>query len=144
MGRANMSILPRKIVKDPTRPMNGKVKKKKKKKKKRRIAQVAAALLAHRAPVTTELGIIPMGTANDFATGLGIPTDPWEALQLTLSSPAQPIDVGMVNDEVGGPSAPFLQAMPILHSLWPPPPPPPQPAAFLTRKACRPVVWLNS
>ncbi|KAK9868764.1 hypothetical protein WJX84_009994 [Apatococcus fuscideae] len=64
------------------------------------VNQVAAALLAHRAPVTTELGIIPMGTANDFATGLGIPTDPWEALQLTLSSPAQPIDVGMVNDEV--------------------------------------------
>ena len=61
---------------------------------------MAAALLAHDAPVTTELGIIPMGTANDFATGLGVPADPWEALQLALSTPAQPIDVGIVNEQV--------------------------------------------
>ncbi|KAK9822314.1 hypothetical protein WJX74_006531 [Apatococcus lobatus] len=64
------------------------------------VNQIAAALLAHDAPVTTELGIIPMGTANDFATGLGIPTDPWEALQLALCTPAQPIDVGIVNEQV--------------------------------------------
>ena len=56
--------------------------------------------MAHNAPVTTELGIVPMGTANDFATGLGVPADPWEALQLALCTPAQPIDVGIVNEQV--------------------------------------------
>ena len=46
------------------------------------------------------LGIVPMGTANDFATGLGIPEDPWEAMQLAIHDTARPIDVGTVNDEV--------------------------------------------
>ena len=41
-----------------------------------------------------------MGTANDFATGLGIPEDPWEAMQLAAHDTARPIDIGTVNDEV--------------------------------------------
>lgn len=77
--------------------------------------QVAAALLAHDAPPMTEVGIIPMGTANDFATGLGIPADPWEALQLALCTPAQPIDVGIVNEQVRS-ADPYNFLQP--HPIW--------------------------
>ena len=46
------------------------------------------------------MAVVPMGTANDFATSLGLPEDPWEALQLCVLDTAHPIDVGQVNDKV--------------------------------------------
>ena len=52
------------------------------------------------APNDTCMAVIPMGTANDFATAAGIPTDPWEALELAVADTAYPIDVGLVNEEV--------------------------------------------
>ena len=62
--------------------------------------QLAGALIKADAPETTALAVIPMGTANDFATAAGIPEDPWEALQLAVHDTAHPVDVGLVNDEV--------------------------------------------
>jgi lipid kinase YegS len=44
------------------------------------------------------LGIVPLGTANDFATGCGIPRDPAKALALCMKGEAVPIDVGKAND----------------------------------------------
>lgn len=44
------------------------------------------------------LGIVPLGTANDFATGCGIPRDPTKALALCMKAEAVPIDVGKAND----------------------------------------------
>jgi lipid kinase YegS len=44
------------------------------------------------------LGIVPLGTANDFATGCGIPRDPAKALALCMKGKAVPIDVGKAND----------------------------------------------
>src|SRR5438045_7868544 len=44
------------------------------------------------------LGIVPLGTANDFATGCGIPHDPAKALALCMRGEAVPIDVGKAND----------------------------------------------
>ena len=44
------------------------------------------------------LGIVPLGTANDFATGCGIPGDPAKALALCMKGEAVPIDVGKAND----------------------------------------------
>jgi lipid kinase YegS len=44
------------------------------------------------------LGVVPLGTANDFATGCGIPRDPEEALALCLKGQALPIDVGKANE----------------------------------------------
>ena len=44
------------------------------------------------------LGIVPLGTANDFATGCGIPRDSAEALALCMKGEAVPIDVGKAND----------------------------------------------
>lgn len=44
------------------------------------------------------LGIVPLGTANDFATGCGIPPEPEKALALCMDGDALPIDVGKAND----------------------------------------------
>jgi lipid kinase YegS len=44
------------------------------------------------------LGIVPLGTANDFAAGCGIPRDPEEALALCIEGEAAPIDIGKANE----------------------------------------------
>jgi lipid kinase YegS len=44
------------------------------------------------------LGIVPLGTANDFAAGCGIPPDPHEALTLCMQGHASPIDIGKANE----------------------------------------------
>jgi lipid kinase YegS len=44
------------------------------------------------------LGIVPLGTANDFATGCGIPREPAKALALCMKGEGVPIDVGKAND----------------------------------------------
>jgi lipid kinase YegS len=44
------------------------------------------------------LGIVPLGTANDFAAGCGIPRDPAKALALCIKGEAVPIDVGKANE----------------------------------------------
>jgi hypothetical protein len=41
---------------------------------------------------------VPLGTANDFATGCGIPRDPAKALALCIRGEAVPIDLGKAND----------------------------------------------
>ena len=62
--------------------------------------QVASALIKLNAPKSLAMAVIPMGTANDFASSIGLPEDPWEALQLCTMDTAQSIDVGIVNDKV--------------------------------------------
>ncbi len=58
---------------------------------------VAAAIEEDPSPACS-FGVIPLGTANDFATGLGLPTDdPAAALDLCVSGPARPIDLGFAN-----------------------------------------------
>ncbi len=44
------------------------------------------------------LGVVPLGTANDFAAGCGIPHDPEEALALCMEGEAAPIDIGKANE----------------------------------------------
>ncbi len=44
------------------------------------------------------LGVVPLGTANDFAKGCGIPLDPDEALALCMEGTAAPVDVGKANE----------------------------------------------
>jgi len=45
------------------------------------------------------LGIVPLGSGNDFANILGIPEDPGEALQSALNGQPHILDVGSVCDE---------------------------------------------
>jgi lipid kinase YegS len=44
------------------------------------------------------LGVVPLGTANDFATGCGIPHDPEQALALCIEGTEVAIDVGKANE----------------------------------------------
>ena len=55
-----------------------------------------ATTLAHRdesADALPSLGLLPLGTANDFARAAGIPDAPEAALRLLLQAPATPIDL---------------------------------------------------
>lgn len=59
------------------------------------LSEVAAAL-AHRdetADALPSLGLLPLGTANDFASAAGIPSEPDAALRLVRDSVAAPIDL---------------------------------------------------
>ncbi len=47
------------------------------------------------------LGIVPLGSGNDFAHILGIPADPGEALLSSVNGQAHSLDVGSVRDESG-------------------------------------------
>ncbi|MFU2316348.1 lipid kinase YegS [Rahnella sp. PCH160] len=62
------------------------------------INEVAGALaqFGEKAPV---LGIIPLGTANDFATACNIPLAPEQALQLAVKGRVVDIDLAKVNDQ---------------------------------------------
>ncbi|WP_081194194.1 lipid kinase YegS [Halomonas sp. BC1] len=52
----------------------------------------------HRPP----LGIVPLGSANDFATSVGLPLEPGPALQAAVSLAAAPIDVIRMTAEASG------------------------------------------
>jgi diacylglycerol kinase (ATP) len=44
------------------------------------------------------LGIVPLGTGNDFATAIGVPAEPEAAVDALLRGTVTAIDVGRVND----------------------------------------------
>jgi diacylglycerol kinase (ATP) len=47
------------------------------------------------------LGIVPLGSGNDFAYAVGAPNDPAKALSQALSGTPRKIDVGLVEDNLG-------------------------------------------
>ncbi len=63
-----------------------------------------ATTLAHReepADALPSLGLVPMGTANDFATAVGIPDEALPALHLVREAGAVPIDLLRIDAEDG-------------------------------------------
>ncbi|MBP2000280.1 YegS/Rv2252/BmrU family lipid kinase [Paenibacillus shirakamiensis] len=46
------------------------------------------------------LGIIPLGTVNDFARALHIPLDPGEAVRNIASTHTKSVDIGQLNDQL--------------------------------------------
>ncbi|GHC18289.1 putative lipid kinase YegS-like protein [Kushneria pakistanensis] len=56
------------------------------------------ALMSIDAAIRPALGIIPMGTANDFATATEIPEPPLDALSLAVHGTPRAIDVARIND----------------------------------------------
>lgn len=44
-------------------------------------------------------GVIPLGTGNDFATALGLPSDITEAVEALLEGDAAAVDIGRMNDQ---------------------------------------------
>ena len=63
------------------------------------INEVATALVRSKAENVPALGILPLGTANDFATSAGIPESLDKALQLAIVGKAVPVDIVEVNDK---------------------------------------------
>ncbi|MCG1033855.1 lipid kinase YegS [Leclercia sp.] len=63
------------------------------------INEVATALIDLPATQRPALGILPLGTANDFATSAGIPEALDKALQLAIAGKATAVDIARVNDE---------------------------------------------
>lgn len=63
------------------------------------INEVATALVNCAGDNIPALGILPLGTANDFATSAGIPQALDKALQLAIVGKAVPVDMARVNDE---------------------------------------------
>lgn len=63
-----------------------------------------ATTLAHRdetADALPSLGLVPLGTANDFATAAGIPEGPLAALQLVRAVVAVPLDLLRIDADDG-------------------------------------------
>src|SRR5947199_3350330 len=59
---------------------------------------VLHGLAAAGLPERTALGVVPLGTANDYATSAGIPPgDPLAALELAATAAPQQIDLGRLN-----------------------------------------------
>ncbi len=46
-------------------------------------------------------GVVPIGSGNDFAFAMGVPTDPAEALALALKGKTSLVDIGLLTDENG-------------------------------------------
>ncbi len=63
------------------------------------INEVASALMALPESNRPSLGILPLGTANDFATSCSIPLQIDNALQLAVKGRAVAIDLAQVNDK---------------------------------------------
>jgi YegS/Rv2252/BmrU family lipid kinase len=45
-----------------------------------------------------KLGVVPIGSGNDFAFGAGVTLDPAEAMKRVFTGKPKPVDVGMVRD----------------------------------------------
>ena len=60
----------------------------------------AVAALSHRGELAdAELGLIPLGTGNDFARGADVPLDPEQAAEVVLAGTVRPVD--LVVDDAG-------------------------------------------
>ena len=65
------------------------------------IHEVINGLMKSRKEKLPILGIVPVGSGNDFAFSLGISTDPSKALDQSLSGEDQPIDIGYLKNSKG-------------------------------------------
>jgi lipid kinase YegS len=83
------------------------------------VNEIADAIAKMEKTDRPEVGILPLGTANDFATACRIPQTPFDALQLALNGSATPIDIVKANDRhfinaaTGGFGAQVTTATPI-------------------------------
>jgi lipid kinase YegS len=59
--------------------------------------EVVNGLLKAAPAAEIAVGVLPLGTANDFARGCGIPLAPYDALRLAASGSSVPIDVAEAN-----------------------------------------------
>jgi len=60
--------------------------------------EVVNGLMSTRVECPPALGVLPMGTANDFASGCGIPLETLAAMELAVEGVATAVDVGRANE----------------------------------------------
>jgi YegS/Rv2252/BmrU family lipid kinase len=65
------------------------------------IHEVVNGMMALPAERRPELGVVPVGSGNDFCFSLGVSMKPEESLQQALELPALPMDVGWLRDNLG-------------------------------------------
>jgi diacylglycerol kinase (ATP) len=65
------------------------------------VHEVVNGLMQVPAKKRPELGIVPLGSGNDFAHILGLPEDPLEALNCALQGSSHPLDVGLLKSGSG-------------------------------------------
>ncbi len=65
------------------------------------VHEVVNGLMQAPADQRPSLGVVPLGSGNDFAYGVGLPADPHAALRLALRGRPKAIDVFRVQDEHG-------------------------------------------
>ncbi|WP_110693776.1 lipid kinase YegS [Salinicola halophyticus] len=63
------------------------------------INEIVAGLMRQTPERRPALGLLPLGSANDFATGLNVPMAPRDALELALTGAIRQVDVGKLDDE---------------------------------------------
>jgi len=65
------------------------------------VHEVVNGLMQVEAEKRPALGVVPIGSGNDFAFASGIPTNPKEAMALALNGETTPVDLGLMTDENG-------------------------------------------
>jgi lipid kinase YegS len=60
--------------------------------------EVVDSILTNNLGRELDVAMLPLGTANDFATACQISSNPFEALQLAVTGSSFPVDVGCAND----------------------------------------------
>ncbi|WP_277810110.1 lipid kinase YegS [Chromohalobacter canadensis] len=63
------------------------------------VNEVVGGLMQLTQNVRPTLGILPLGSANDFARGLELPLDPFEALRVALEARSHNVDVGSLGGD---------------------------------------------
>ncbi|MDH4572747.1 lipid kinase YegS [Salinicola acroporae] len=63
------------------------------------INEIVVGLMRQPPELRPALGILPLGSANDFAHGLNLPMGPRDALKLALIGSIRQVDVGKLDDE---------------------------------------------
>ncbi|WP_110643109.1 lipid kinase YegS [Salinicola sp. CPA57] len=63
------------------------------------INEIVAGLMRQAPERRPAMGVLPLGSANDFAHGLNLPMTPHEALALAITGDVRQVDVGKLDDE---------------------------------------------
>lgn len=65
------------------------------------VHEVVNGLMQVEAEKRPAMGVVPIGSGNDFAFANGIPTSASQAMSLALNGESQPVDLGLMTDENG-------------------------------------------
>lgn len=65
------------------------------------VHEVVNAMMEFPSQERPKLGVVPLGSGNDFAHGIGMAEEPWKALRQIFTGEPQLIDVGYVEDDRG-------------------------------------------